>query len=292
MDLRQLEYFQMASRLNNMTRAAERLHVSQPNITVAIQKLEGELGVQLFDRNQRQLTLTPEGHIFLHRVEIALRQLQDAVIEIDDYKQLQKGAIKLGVPPMIGSWLFPQIFHSFQRLYPGLDLAIIEEGSLSIRNKLENNELDLGIAILTNAPPSLNLLPISRNQILVCLPPNHLLAGQPEVEISSLRDQPLIMMREDSYHRQLILEQCAQHHFTPRIILSSNQLETIKHLVSTGVGIAFLLDRIIDKEPAIIGRPFAKPLYVEVGLAWKKEKYLSRASRAFIDFISNYKNPR
>ncbi len=289
MELRQLEYFQMSSRLNNMTRAAERLHVSQPNITVAIQKLETELGVQLYDRNQKQLTLTPEGRMFLHRVEGALRQLQDAVIEIDDYKQLQKGAISLGIPPMIGSWLFPQIFNGFQRIYPKLDLSIVEEGSLAIRNKLENNELDLGIVIVTDAPSSLNILPISHSQILVCLPQNHPLAVGSAIEIQSLRDQPLIMMKEDSYHRRIIIEQCEKQYFSPKIILSSNQLETIKHLVISGVGISFLLETVIEKEPAIIGRPLAEPLYVDIGLAWKKEKYLSRASRAFIDFINNYK---
>ena len=85
MELRQLEYFQMASRLKNITRAAERLKVSQPNITVAIKKLEAELGVQLFDRSQKQLTLTPEGTVFLNRIDIALRIIQDALLELNDY---------------------------------------------------------------------------------------------------------------------------------------------------------------------------------------------------------------
>ena len=97
MELRQLEYFQMASRLKNITRAAERLRVSQPNITVAIKKLESELGIQLFDRSQKQLSLTPEGAVFLERVEVALRNIQDAVLEINDYKQLLKGTIKIGI---------------------------------------------------------------------------------------------------------------------------------------------------------------------------------------------------
>jgi len=79
MELRQLEYFQMASRLKNITRAAQRLRVSQPNITVAIKKLETELDVQLFDRSQKQLTLTPEVKVFLKRIEIALRNIDDAI---------------------------------------------------------------------------------------------------------------------------------------------------------------------------------------------------------------------
>ena len=82
MELRQLEYFQMASRLKNITRAARKLRVSQPNITVAIKKLEAELGVQLFDRSQKQLTLTPEGRVFLKRIEVALRNIDDAILEV------------------------------------------------------------------------------------------------------------------------------------------------------------------------------------------------------------------
>ena len=93
MELRQLEYFQMTSRLKNITRAAERLNVSQPNITVAIKKLETELGVQLFDRSQKQLSLTPEGTVFLNRIDLELRNIQDAILEVNDYNQLQKGTI-------------------------------------------------------------------------------------------------------------------------------------------------------------------------------------------------------
>ena len=129
MELRQLEYFQMASRLKNITRAAQRLRVSQPNITVAIKKLESELGVQLFDRSQKQLTLTPEGKVFLKRIELALRNIDDAILEVNDYKQLQKGMIKIGIPPMMGAYLFPKVFSGFRHLHPNLDVFLYEEGS-------------------------------------------------------------------------------------------------------------------------------------------------------------------
>jgi DNA-binding transcriptional LysR family regulator len=290
MELRQLEYFQMASRLNNLTRAAERLHVSQPNITVAIQKLETELGTSLFDRTQKQLALTPEGQLFLRRVDNALRELKDAVIEIDDYKQMQKGRIQLGIPPMIGSYLFPRIFYGFQKLHPKLELSIVEEGSLAIHDKLDLGELDIGIVILANAPSSLNVLPLTRHQILVCLPPDHPLAKNTAIDIRDLRDEPLILLKEDSYHRRIILSEFDRHQFTPHIRLSSNQLNTIKSLVANGMGISFLLDVMTEKESALVGKPLTQPVYVEIGLAWKKDRYLSLASRAFIEFITSYSN--
>lgn len=288
MELRQLEYFQMVSRLNNITRAAERLHVSQPNITVAIQKLENELGTPLFDRTQKQLALTPEGQLFLRRVDHALRELKDAVIEIGDYKQMQKGRIQLGIPPMIGSYLFPRIFYGFQKLHPKLELSIVEEGSLAIHDKLDLGELDIGIVILANAPSSLNVLPLARHQILVCLPPDHPLAEKTAIDIRDLRDEPLILLKEDSYHRRIILSEFDRHQFTPHIRLSSNQLNTIKSLVANGMGISFLLDVMTEKESALVGKPLTQPIYVEIGLAWKKDRYLSLASRAFIEFITSY----
>ncbi|WP_288312828.1 LysR family transcriptional regulator, partial [uncultured Selenomonas sp.] len=170
MELRQLEYFQMASRLRNITRAAERLRVSQPNITVAIKKLEAELGIQLFDRSQKQLALTPEGAVFLNRIELALRNIQDAVLEVNDYKQLQKGTIKIGIPPMMGAYLFPKIFSSFQKKYSHLDIYLHEEGSMSIREQLERDELDFGIIIISGASHNLQLLPMATSQIVACVP--------------------------------------------------------------------------------------------------------------------------
>mgnify|MGYP000733353849 FL=1 len=164
-ELRQLEYFQMAARLRNLTRAAERLHVSQPNVTVAIKKLEHELGIQLFDRSQKQLSLTPEGIVFLNRADIALRTIHDAILELEDYKQLQKGTIRIGIPPMIGAYLFPRIFSSFQQQHPHLSIYLYEEGSMAIREKLEGDDLDFGIVIISDAAPTLQVLQIGRAHV-------------------------------------------------------------------------------------------------------------------------------
>ena len=290
MELRQLEYFQMASRLKNITRAAERLNVSQPNITVAIKKLEAELGIQLFDRSQKQLSLTPEGTIFLNRIELALRNIQDAVLEVNDYKQLQKGTIKIGIPSMIGAYLFPKIFSSFQHLYPHLDIYLYEEGSMTIREQLERDELDFGIVILSDASSSLQLLPMARNQIVACVPENHPLARKNSININDISGTDLIMLKEGSFLRYMVLNKLKMANISPNIVLESNQIETIKGLVSTNVGISFLLDFIVKGTPGIKILPFEDPIYVDLGLAWKKERYISKAAQSFIDFCKNTLN--
>ena len=284
MELRQLEYFQMASRLKNITRAAERLRVSQPNITVAIKKLEGELGIQLFDRSQKQLSLTPEGAVFLGRVEVALRNIQDAVLEVNDYKQLQKGTIKIGIPPMMGAYLFPKIFSSFQRRYSHLDVYLHEEGSVAIREQLERDELDFGIIIIPDTSPNLQLLPMARSQIVCCVPEDSDLTTRKAITLQDIEDRNLIMLKEGSFLRQTMLQKMKTAGVTPNIVLESNQVVTIMGLVASGVGNAFLLDMIVRDTPGIRALPLATPVFVDVGLAWKRDRYISRAAQSFIEF--------
>ena len=284
MELRQLEYFQMASRLKNITRAAQRLRVSQPNITVAIKKLEAELGVQLFDRSQKQLTLTPEGTVFLKRIELALRNIDEAVLEVNDYKQLQKGTIKIGIPPMMGAYLFPKVFSVFRHLHPNLEVLLFEEGSLSIREKLESDELDFGIIIIPDSTPNLNVLRMSRNQLMVCVSQKSSLASKNWITPKDIASSDLIMMKEGSYLRQIVQSKLSALKITPRTVLESGQIVTIKGLVAHEVGIAFLLDFICEDSYEIKAIPFYNPIFVDIGLAWKKEKYVSKAAQAFIDF--------
>ena len=284
MELRQLEYFQMASRLRNITRAAERLRVSQPNITVAIKKLEAELGIQLFDRSQKQLALTPEGAVFLNRIELALRNIQDAVLEVNDYKQLQKGTIKIGIPPMMGAYLFPKIFSSFQKKYSHLDIYLHEEGSMSIREQLERDELDFGIIIISGASHNLQLLPMTTSQIVACVPENSSLAAKDRLTKEDIAAANVIMLKEGSFLRQTILGKLKEQSITPNIVLESNQVVTIKGLVASGVGISFLLDMVLEDAPGVKAIPLEVPLFVDVGLAWKKDRYISKAAQSFIDF--------
>ncbi len=287
MELRQLEYFQMASRLKNITRAAKRLRVSQPNITVAIKKLEAELGIQLFDRSQKQLSLTPEGAVFLERVNTALRCLNDAVAEVNDFKQLQKGVIKIGIPSMMGAFLFPKIFSGFQTRHPSLDVLLFEEGSIAIREMLDRDELDFGIVITSDASPSLNILPMTRSQLVACVPAASSLAKKNKITNEDIADANLIVMKQGSYLRQIVQDRFHAINVKPNIVLESSQITTIKGLVAHGVGIAFLLDFIAEDNSDLRAVPLEEPIFVDIGLAWKKDRYVSKAAQAFINFCKD-----
>lgn len=288
MEIRQLEYFYAISNTGSFTRAAENLHVAQPSITKAIHQLEAELGIVLFDRSQKKNALTAEGQAFFIRAEKILREANEAIAEMSDFKNLQKGTIKIAIPPMIGAYLFPNIFTGFRQQYPSLELLVFEEGSLAARTMLEREELDLGLVILPENSHVLQMAPMIQEEIMLCVSSGHRLAGKKKVPFDELRNEQFVMLKEDSYHRQLIIEECKKCGFAPRIVFSSSQIQTIKGLVASGVGISFLFSMAARDNSRISRIPLEKSLQISIGLAWKKDKYLSKASQTLIEFIMEY----
>ena len=284
MELRQLEYFRMTAKLRNLTRAAAELEVSQPNITVAIQKLESLLGLRLFDRSQKQVLLTAEGEIFLRRVEPALDILHDALRELEDYKNLSKGNIRIGIPPMIGAYLFPRICSDFQKIYPHLSISLYEEGSMAIRENLEAGELDFGIIILSDIPAALNTFPMCTSELVACVPEDSPLASRPSFRLKDFDNENLIVMKHGSFIRRMLSDRFASMGISPNVVLESNQIEIIKHLVANGIGLACLLDCVTKGNQAFRVLSFNRPMHFDVGLAWKKDRYISKAAAAFMDF--------
>lgn len=286
MELRQIEYFCMVGKLQSFTRAAEQLHISQPSITQAIRKLEEEIDVQLFDRSKKKAVLTLEGQAFLSRMEKILDDCQQAIQEAKDFKTWRKGTVKLGVPPMIESYLFPDIFSCFKQAYPGLQLIAFEEtSSLDAAAKLEKDELDLAIIILPENSETLNTSVITQEQLVLCMHPNHPLRQQKTVRFDQLKNEQFILLKEKSYQHQVVVSRCLRQHFMPNTILSSNQIKTIKSLIANGSGISLLMTMVVRDDQHIAVVPLQEPIIFDIGLAWKKDKCLSNASIAFIKFI-------
>ena len=288
MELRQLKYFQTVSRLGSVTRAAEQCHVAQPAISIAIQNLEQELGVQLFERRHKKISLTSTGLVFLRRVDDILDRLSDAALEMGDYRDQQRGIIRIGITPMLGAVLFPYILSKFREEHPMLELIVIEDGALSIGALIEKGELDVGIVVVSNRSSQLEMLPIIKSEVYVCLALDNPLAQRERIAFQKLREEQFILFTSDTLSRKIILEECSEHRITPNIVFSSNQITTILSLVERGVGISFLLEPLLRDNPKIASRPLAKPIYLEAGLVWNRERYLSNSAKAFIDAIRRY----
>lgn len=286
MELRELEYFQEVCRTGSFTKAAANLYVAQPSVTNAIRKLEAELGVQLLNRTNKTVTVTPEGHLFLERTTTLLGMVEELTQEMHDMNNLSWGSLKLGVPPQIGANLFPSLFMEFGTLYPNINLSVFEEGSAATVNLLEKGELDVGIVILPEANDNLHTRPLRQEPILLCVSPLHPLGKRNIVDFSELRDEKFILRKTDSFHREIVVSQCRKYGFVPNVVFSSNQIQTIKSLVAKNVGVAFFMEMVVASDPSIAAIPLGEPLSATIGLAWKKGRYTSKATQAFIEFAT------
>ncbi len=286
MELRQLQYFQSVGRLLSITKTADKFNIAQPSVTIAIQSLEKELGVQLLDRSRRQIAFTAEGNVFLQKVDEVLSLLADSVRQMTDCSALNHGYIRLGITPTTSSVIFPRIFTEFHTHYPHIHLTSVEEGSFAAVNLLEQGELDIGIIIISDLASGLDILPLATEQVVLCLPTDHPLVNHKNITFKALKDYPFLLFKEDTYLRQIILQECKKNQITPNIAFSSSQIETVIGLVQEGAGITFLLEATVRKYADMVCRPLANPLTVQMGLAWNKDKYLSKAVRAFIDFVA------
>ncbi len=285
MELRQLRYFHAISKLKNFTKAAKQTCISQPSITASIQKLEEELNLKLFDRSQKQISLTSEGKIFFQRVDEVLNKIDTAISEIQDYAKLKKGRIKLGVTPMIGAYYFPQIFMGFKKAYPDISLNIVEEGTNIIKELLKEGAFDLGLGIICDDDDAYDTYPLFKKQVCVCVSESHPFCSKKRVTFDDIKNQSFIMFKEGFYLRELIFQHFKNNNFTPNITISTNQLETIKSFVSRNIGIAFLFENGIKMEKDLVSIPIENPLYITIGIISVKNKYLSKASQAFVDYI-------
>ncbi len=285
MELRQLEYFSEVCRLGSFTKAAKQLYVSQPSITNAIHKLEQELDLQLFDRQQKKPALTAEGAFFYREITPVLAKLTTILKDLENIRNLAQGTIKIAIPPIIGTYLFPNIFSQFHQTYPGLTLQLHEDGSWNAREMLERGELDIGIIIVPNRADELESRTLLQVPWVVCVAPDHPFARQDSVSFAELANERLITLKEDSYQYNLTLTQFRLRGLEPNIILSSSQVQTIKALVAQNLGVAILMDLVVRNDPTLVNIPLTEPVLIDIGVAWKKGSCLSTAAQAFINFI-------
>ena len=153
MKIAQLRYFSAACHAGNISKAAAELHISQPSITSAIKALEDELGVSLLHRGSRAVVPTPDGERFLQRCDAILAEIDGLSSEFVELSKKHK-TIRVGIPPMIGSILFPKIFQNFRKRHPEIVIEPVEIGSNAAKDGVADGELDLAVVTMGDDPIS------------------------------------------------------------------------------------------------------------------------------------------
>ncbi len=215
-------------------------------------------------------------------LSLNLRNLQT---DSDDCQVARSGVIRVGIPSVIGTYLFPRLISAFCSKYPQYELNMVEAGSAAITRLLQEGKLDIGFAVLFGEMESLGVMPIATGQMMVCLSPCHRLSDMPLIPLAELRDERMIMLRRGTFIRQMIIEQCNKNNFSPNIVFSTSQLQTMLRLVQAEVGITFLLDFVARDQQGILCKPLEDPILVKSGLVWSKGQPLSEEVIAFIEVV-------
>ncbi len=284
-----MRYFQTVCQYGSITRAAEELFVSQPTISFCIKELEDEFGIKLFHRRHNRLQLTVEGAFFHDKVSYILQAVDTLATQMKDMGN-NHNHVKIAVPAMISTFLFPQMFNAYKELYPDVELEMLETGSLQARKLVYANSVDLGITILDNAvDDAYNLLPLVSTELVFCVNKNHPLANAEKISFKELADEHIILFKADSYQNIYIKRAFSEVGVTPNIMLYSSQLFTIKKFLSYGNAGAFLYRQVAEIDKDLVCIPLDTPIMQNVVLIWSKNTSLYSDAENFIQFAKQFK---
>lgn len=285
MKLNQLRYFDAICRCGTMTEASRQLHVAQPSLSASIRQLEDEYRINLFHHVGKKLTLTREGEQFLSWTREVLKKVSDLEDAVYDLSH-RKNRILLGVPPMIGSFLFPSVFAEFHRVHPEVELVLHEQSSQEICRLLMEEQLELGMTLLDDVDSSAFCAHrVYTTQLCCCVHPNHPLSGRTSISLRELARERVVLLRGRQYHIDRLLARYEQEGILPDIILRSSQLTTLKALVETGEAVSFLFRETIHPGEAIVPIPLEPGLRMEIGTVYKRGHYLYNDVVTLLDFI-------
>jgi DNA-binding transcriptional LysR family regulator len=241
MELRLLQYFVTLAETSNFHRAAERLHLSQPPLTVAIRKLEQELGAALFDRHPRGVTLTAAGVAALEPARATLAQAEQVRHAVKQGLTGERGRLAIGFVGSATFELLPRLIEPFRRQYPAVELVLCEGNSLEIQSRIEAGSLDLGLVRLPLQRSSrIATQVVERDHLVVALPSSHPLAHKQRLDLKQLADEPFVVHSEVSILRATTIAACQNAGFLARIVQEAVQLQTVLSLVQSGVGVALV----------------------------------------------------
>ena len=268
MKLTQLEYFCVAARYHNITRASKELFVTQPSVSNAIKALEEEFGVNLFYRNNNKLTLTPEGEKFYQNAEELLAHADAVRSELHELRK-QITPVRIGIPPMLGTIYLPDMYLSLKEEFPDVDFRLYEYGSIKACELVLEEKLDLAIVNAEqSAIDKCNLHIIDNEDLLFCVSKDHPLAEQSTLLLNMLTDEPLVLFNTDSVQVMTLTRQFKAAGVNPHIVLNTSQITTLINMVKTNHIGCFLYKSMVDMYPELVGIPVFPAIEQRIGVIW------------------------
>ncbi len=282
MTLTELRYIVAVARERHFGRAAEACFVSQPTLSVAIKKLEEELDVKIFERGSSEVSLTPLGEAIVRQAQSVIEQAS-AIKEIAQRgKDPLSGALKLGIIYTIGPYLLPQLVRQAIDRTPQMPLMLQENFTVKLLDMLRTGDLDCAIMAEPFPDAGLAIAPLYDEPFVVAVPHSHPLARKTEISADALKQETMLLLGTGHCFRDHVLEVCPEFaRFSNdaegiRKSFEGSSLETIKHMVASGMGITVVPLLSVPREaegarPLVTYIPFAPPVPSRrVVLAWRR----------------------
>jgi LysR family hydrogen peroxide-inducible transcriptional activator len=282
--LKDLRYLVALADERHFGRAAKRSFVSQPTLSAQLKKLEGYLGVQLIERQPKQVTLTEAGEEIVARARLMLRASDEVLALARSYRDPLAGKLRMAMLPTIGPYLLPRVAREIHKALPRLELQLYEYQTGPMLEKLNAGNIDLGILALPVDMEGLEARQLYEEPFALAVPRDHALAKKKDIKVEDLKDETLLLLEDGHCLRDQALEVCSGVGVHEKQDFRATSLETLRQMVAAGAGIT-LLPELAGRSGAlreVVLRPFAEPRPRRyIGAIWRK----STARRPAIDAV-------
>jgi LysR family transcriptional regulator, hydrogen peroxide-inducible genes activator len=273
--LKDLRYLVALADERHFGRAAQRSFVSQPTLSAQLKKLEDYLGVQLIERQPKQVTLTEAGEQIVARARRILEASDEVVTLARAHRDPLAGKLRLALLPTIGPYLLPRVAREIRKALPRLELRLYEYQTAPMLEKLHSGQIDLGVLALPVDLDGLESRPLYDEPFTVALPEHHRLAKKTHVKVEDLKDESLLLLEDGHCLRDQALEVCSGIGMQEKQDFRATSLETLRQMVATGAGVTLLPELAsrgaYGSARGVVLRPFTKPTPMRhVGAVWRK----------------------
>lgn len=281
MTLTELRYVVMLAKEQHFGRAADRCFVSQPTLSIAVKKLEGELGVALFERTKSRVQPTPVGERIVQQAQRVLEQTSAIRDLADEGKDQLSSPLAIGAIFTIGPYLFPQMIPRIRESASEMPLVIEEGYTATLRKRLRNGELDVIIISLPFTEPDVVAQVLYEEPFVVLMHEDHPLASKQSISAKDLNESDVLLLGEGHCFRDQILDSCdglrqslEENQSRVRTAAEGSSLETLRHMVASDLGITVVPKSAAEnpqyRDGVLVSRPFTAPgPSRKVALAWR-----------------------
>lgn len=286
MDFDQLNTFMEVAKLGNFSRAAEKVLRSQPAVSAQIRQLEQEYGQRLFDRTAKSVRLTPAGEVLLDYARQMLTLRQNSLSAISQSNGVPIGTLSIGANEGTFLYVLPKVFAKYHRAFPKVRISVYRNFTHKVQQKVEDGAIDLGVVTLPVKSPSLAVLPVFRDQILLMVGRGSPLYQRRTATLEEIAQQPIVISKTGSA-RRLLEKSLRPYRENLNITMELTSVVMIKRFVTAGFGVSlisstFARDNVRRREVKLLSID-GQDLWRELGLVYRKDRSLPRAASAFVE---------